>query len=132
MRTPTIDPDDFEWFSFAYQEDPDTSSSGIQGNQIPVVIPTWMFRGGDTTSGALQPNSLVYTFPRLGPASMVRGNYAFPTEDSYSDWYNNASGAEQRGHITYSGPNENEPEVNSLRWFRGYSGTLAILILRAI
>ena len=130
--TPTIDPDDFEWFCFTYQEDPNTGQGGLQGNIIPVTIPTWMFRGGDTTSGELQQNSLVYTFPRLGPGSMVRGDNAFPTTESYQDWYEAANASEQRGHITYSGPDETMPEVNSLRWFRGYSGALGVLILRAI
>ena len=132
QNIPQMDLDQFELISFQYQEDADADRLGDQGNVIPHLLAAPDILSASSTDGAIQANSLVYSFPRLGPPWMVRGNYAFPNASAYEDWYQAASAAEQRGHINFGGGDVGDPMFDHLRWFRGFSTNSATLRIRGI
>ncbi len=127
-----MDLDQFELISFQYQEDTNDGVLGTQGNAIPLLISSRDILSASASDGSVQENSLVYSFPRLGPSWMVRGNYAFPNNSAYESWYQDASAAEQRGHINFGGTVTGDPLFSSLRWFRGFSTNPATLRIRGI
>ena len=112
-----IDTDEYQDIAIVYQGDHNAETAGLQGQRIPVVIPSFMVLSGDPTVTDQQATSILAHFVEVNGSSFTVGG-AIP---NLNGWMNEADATEQRLRLDFYGTILNDPFVSRLVVRRGYT-----------
>ena len=100
---------------------------------VPILIPAPLIRSPDpTVLDRLQNEDIIYTMNAITGGTYVMGGAGFPNFDSYTTWNQDASEAEQRGHIQLEGAARGDTSINRLYFFRGYRNQQARIVMEVL